>query len=48
MLSPGVTRNLRTGFAAEAAALVDRLLEQRCFDAIPDLAEAPAPCGFGA
>lgn len=40
VLSAPVMRSLRDRFAAEADALVDRLLERGSFDAIVDLAEA--------
>jgi hypothetical protein len=39
-LSASVMKQLRDGLAATAEALVDRLIEKRRFDAIPDLAEA--------
>ncbi len=40
VLSPANTRKLKAGFAAEAEALVERLLQAGTFDAVPDLAEA--------
>ena len=40
VLSPTALKQVRDRFAAAAAARVDALLEQRSFDAIPDLAEA--------
>jgi 4-methoxybenzoate monooxygenase (O-demethylating) len=40
VLSPAAMRKLRAEFATAADALIDELLERRCFDAIPDLAEA--------
>jgi len=40
VLSASSIKVLRERFAAEADALVDRLIEQGAFDAIPDLAEA--------
>ena len=39
VLSPAVMKNLRAGFADAAERTVDRLLEQRSFDAVADLAE---------
>ena len=40
ILSPAAINVLRTTFAGEAEALVDRLVDQREFDGIADLAEA--------
>lgn len=40
VLTPGVVRELRQTLAREADALVDRLVEQRSFDAMTDLARA--------
>src|SRR3954463_10170767 len=40
VLSPTALKQIRDQFAAAAAVTVDRLLEQRSFDAIADLAEA--------
>jgi hypothetical protein len=40
VLSPTALKQVRDRFAAAAAARVDALLEQRSFDAIPDLVEA--------
>ncbi len=38
-LSPAALRDLRPGFEAEAHALVDRLVSQRAFDGVTELAE---------
>jgi cytochrome P450 len=40
VLSPAAMRKLRAGFAEAAETLIDQLVEQREFDAIPALAEA--------
>ena len=40
VMSPQAMREIRPHFEAKAAELVDRLVEHRQFDAIPDLAEA--------
>jgi 4-methoxybenzoate monooxygenase (O-demethylating) len=40
VLSPVVMKQIRDRFMAVAEAKIDELLQRRCFDAIPDLAEA--------